>query len=307
MIVTIPSLNARQLYLFYVVANSPSINRAANALFLAQPTITHHLKLLEEYCGVKLFLIEKKKLTLTEAGRNLLPYAEKVYNQLLNTEQYIKSLKTTNSIKIGVSPLFNHLMIPVLSNISNIFPSYDFEITSDITTNLIKELLDYKIDLGIIIKAKHPAENIRVSHVSAKEELILVASPALAITRKDVVQWDDLKDYSFIAGPSGSILQQIVVDKFKMSRIDKHPRFFVESVSLTYAELLARTGNGISMLHYTDVKEHLKEGSLVKLPLDDHIFIAIDAISHSRNAVNRSIIRKIVSLLKKSFVEQQQE
>ena len=68
----------RQLECFLAVARLGNLSRAAEEMYLTQPTLTARLKALEEELGDPLFVRTSRGMRVTEAGREFLPYAERI-------------------------------------------------------------------------------------------------------------------------------------------------------------------------------------------------------------------------------------
>ena len=84
-------LNYRQLYYFWTVARSGAIARAAEQLHLTPQTLSGQIALLEESLGVKLFQRAGRRLELTEAGRQTLPYAEDIFQMGGELEEHLRN------------------------------------------------------------------------------------------------------------------------------------------------------------------------------------------------------------------------
>ena len=72
-------LNLNQLRVFYYAAKNLNYTVAANELFITQPPVTAHMKAFEESCNLKLFKKRGRSLFLTDEGRALFGYAEKIF------------------------------------------------------------------------------------------------------------------------------------------------------------------------------------------------------------------------------------
>ena len=83
-------LNHQHLYYFWVVAREGSVSKAAEKLFLTQPTVSGQLAQLEKFLGKKLFAREKNRLVLTEEGRFVLDYANHIFN---TSEEMLEALQ----------------------------------------------------------------------------------------------------------------------------------------------------------------------------------------------------------------------
>ncbi|MCA9926028.1 MAG: LysR family transcriptional regulator, partial [Anaerolineales bacterium] len=71
-------IDLTKLNAFIYAAEKLSFSEAGKLLHLTQPTISHHIKILEETLGVELFIRSGHAVKLTEAGHLLLPWAQKL-------------------------------------------------------------------------------------------------------------------------------------------------------------------------------------------------------------------------------------
>ncbi len=84
-------LNYRQLYYFWTVARAGGIARAAEQLHLTPQTLSGQVAQLEESLGVQLFRRAGRRLELTEAGRQTLPYAEDIFQMGGELEEHLRN------------------------------------------------------------------------------------------------------------------------------------------------------------------------------------------------------------------------
>ena len=107
--------NYHHLYYFYTIAKTGSITKACDTLRLAQPTLSAQLKQFENYLKVKLFEREKKKLILTEEGRQILFYATEIFDVGREMMDRIDdhSYKGRINIQIGVVHPVAHVVAAV--------------------------------------------------------------------------------------------------------------------------------------------------------------------------------------------------
>jgi len=122
---------------FTVTAQYENFRRAAEKLYLAQPTVTMHMKHLEELLGVMLFERKGRSVYLTEAGRRFLPYAQQMLD---NFESGIHNLESwrqgyRRKVTIAVSPLIAASMLPLI--VRQFLVSYpDIEIVIDVMESI---------------------------------------------------------------------------------------------------------------------------------------------------------------------------
>ena len=95
-------LNFNQLRVFYHAAKNLNFTAAANELFITQPAVTFQMKAFEEFCNLKLFKKRSRRLFLTDEGRTLFEYAEKIFKFEKEIENVIDEMK---ELKRGVLSL----------------------------------------------------------------------------------------------------------------------------------------------------------------------------------------------------------
>jgi DNA-binding transcriptional LysR family regulator len=78
---------------FLCAAETLNFSEAAKQLHLSQPTVSHHIKMLEQEMGVVLFMRTNIGLELTEAGRVLLPWARRLLHDTNNMQAMMSSIQ----------------------------------------------------------------------------------------------------------------------------------------------------------------------------------------------------------------------
>ena len=106
-----------RLKVFLYSAETLSFSEAAKRLHLTQPTISHHIKVLERDLGVVLFERSGSGLHLTEAGRLLLPWAHKLIRQSVEMQEMMASLqeKLVGHLRIACSTTSGKYLLPLLA------------------------------------------------------------------------------------------------------------------------------------------------------------------------------------------------
>lgn len=134
------------------VAEKQNFTRAAEALSLTQPAVSHHISQLEEELGVTLFVRGRGALRLTAEGEIAVQYArrfkamhEKMQSELLNAE------KNALRLRVGVTHTAeSNLTSEVLAKCSDAMPGLSITILTDTIKNLYDKLDNYEIDLAIV-------------------------------------------------------------------------------------------------------------------------------------------------------------
>ncbi len=147
-------MELRQLEYFVAVAKIGNITKAAELLFVSQPTITVAIKKLEKELGVDLFIREYKKLTLTPEGEKFFETLQPTLLTLQNTIDAIKDSKnkTSGSIQIGIPPMISTFVFaPLLKHFRKTYPQWELTVIEEGSIGIRQELFSKNLDLGIVI------------------------------------------------------------------------------------------------------------------------------------------------------------
>jgi DNA-binding transcriptional LysR family regulator len=180
---TLPELQA-----FVQAAKTGTATRAAAALGLTQSAISRALTTLEARLGVALFHRIRQRLVLSDAGRALLPEAERMLADLDRAALTVMSFGGHRDVlRLAVLPTFSALwLIPRLAGFAAIAPQVTFDMTATLTP------LDFERDPRdvAIIRAQPPLRGAQMD-VLAEERLVVVGAPSL-LPKAGVLEDSDL-------------------------------------------------------------------------------------------------------------------
>ena len=119
-------MDFQQLRVFRTAANSASFTRASEVLDLSQSTVSQHIKQLEGELGCSLFIRAGKKVYLSEAGKMLKVYADRIFTEVKNAELSVRELteikRGTVRLGVGASTLTYRLPKPPTSETQTYVP-----------------------------------------------------------------------------------------------------------------------------------------------------------------------------------------
>lgn len=153
--------NLNYYRVFYTVANTGNISKAAELLFISQPAISKAISKLEEELQIKLFLRSSKGVTLTEEGEVLYQHIEKAFSSISQGEDELRHIHELGigQIKIGASTsLCKHILLDKLQNFIQKNPHIKVSIDCHSTIHTMKLLTEGKIDIGLICKTEVPSD-----------------------------------------------------------------------------------------------------------------------------------------------------
>ncbi|MGN0152357.1 MAG: LysR family transcriptional regulator [Wujia sp.] len=151
--------NLNNYKVFYTVARTGNISKAADILFISQPAISKSISKLEEGLHVKLFDRTSKGVKLTEEGNILYEHIKSAFDSINQGEDEIKRMNELGigQLRIGVSTsLCKHILLDYLQDFIVANPHIKVIIDCHSTVNTMKLLQEGKIDIGLICETAIP-------------------------------------------------------------------------------------------------------------------------------------------------------
>ena len=146
-------MELRQLRYFVAIADSGSVTKAAERVFVAQSALSHQLAQLEAELGVSLFERSRRGVGLTEAGQRFFPHAVSILRQ---AEEAVASARSTRQepegpVVFGLPhSASSALALPLMREVRQRFPRVTLELTEELTGNLSRQLRTGQIQLAVL-------------------------------------------------------------------------------------------------------------------------------------------------------------
>lgn len=140
-----------QLHYVIVIAETNSMNKAAEQLYVSQPSLTNAIRELEKELGVTLFYRSGRGVTLTNDGAEFVLYAKQIYGQYENlVERYGKG--GSYKKKFGVSTQHYSFAVKAFVDMAKEFDmsQYEFAIRETMTANVISDVSTMKSEIGVL-------------------------------------------------------------------------------------------------------------------------------------------------------------
>jgi DNA-binding transcriptional LysR family regulator len=294
-------LSLYQLLVFFHVANEKSMTLAAESLCLTQPTVSIHIKSLEESTHMKLIEIKRKKLRLTANGEVLYHYCMQIHNHAMAAQRFV-DLMTRDSIKVGVSPIFVSAIARTVHAMSRrIGPSFKVQLIFGPATSLIKDVIDSRLDIAIVPSVDSEKDDLNHVHLSNGERLFFFASPDNPAFQKMQIGWQDFCHFKFVMGHDAYLIKKMIVDKLAVEGIHTPPQINLTANNLECCKKLVKDGESISFSLIEDINDEIKAGSLKTLLLPEDFRIKIDAV-FNKVFVTSPLIQQFIDCAKTAFL-----
>ena len=171
-------MNYHELQYILCIAKHQNLTKAAQELYISQPTLTKHLQKLEREMGTKLFSRSGNSYTPTFAGRKYMEYARKILQIRQDWEKELKDLTENNEGELNVAfPLMRSTcMVPqIMTSFFQKYPKVKVNILEEAYSIQEKLLLNDQLDFGIFNEVhEHPKLEYELLK---KEEILLIMPP----------------------------------------------------------------------------------------------------------------------------------
>jgi len=196
----IPMLDAHQLNIFLVAAETLNFTQAAERLHMSQPSVSQHIRALEKHFDEDLFIRQGRSLILSDAGRVLIPLAQQFVKQSTRINEAMTSLKghIKGRINIGCNSLSGKYILPeYFANFHQLYP----EVTIFCQTDCCDTPLDFlrSGDLHFLFTNQGQASEpcFEVEDLMT-EEIVLVAPHDHPWAKRDAIEPEELLEETFI-------------------------------------------------------------------------------------------------------------
>lgn len=252
---------------FYQVAISGNFSRAAEELFISQPALSRQVAALEKELDLQLFARQGRHVVITDAGRRLLTYAEKIIRLSNEAKKEMLEYKdlSTGELTLGASTtIANYLLPRVLSLYQKKNPGIGIHLRVGNSSEIEEMTSEGKIDLGLIAgRVIHPK---LYQEQFAEDELVLVVSKNNDDIRQvesatDFTQW--LSKNTFLCREDGSDTQRFLEELLLQFKIEPKDRFVFGNTEAIKRAVINNMGVAF-LSRYTFVYE-LQLGLLVPI------------------------------------------
>lgn len=274
-------VNLRQLEVLAAVVEYGSFTEAGNRLYLAQSTVSSHIRGLEEALHVVLFRREsKRRVLLTPEGKRVYQYAREILSKCQALQADVGG-DTLRELVLGASSVPAQSLLPgYMSTFLQLHPGCCCDLKSGDSSQVQQMLLDGSVQLGFVGSADDRQD--LVYERVAEDQLVMITpnTPRFAALRAQGVLGRELFSEPMIFREYGSGTQKMVDNYLSHRQLSSHEMQVVSYVSdpSVLQQLVAR-GAGVSILSSLSVRERAEGGKLLVFPLEEepvvrHIFMA---------------------------------
>ncbi len=264
------TLDLRQLEVFYYVAKLRSFSKAAEALLLTQPTISGHIKTLEESLTLVLFDRLGREVTLTKAGEVLYAYAKRLLSVKTAAVQALQELQggVSGELLIGGSSIpGQYVLPPILGHFKRRYPEITVVLSITDTMDIVERIVRGDLELGMV-GACVPHAQV-VYEAFAEDELVLAVASQHPWARQGSVALTELTTQPFIQRERGSGSRLVTEQILKQYGLEPTALRTVAEMGSTEAiKQGIKAGIGVSILSRIALTDELRAGSLCTVAIE---------------------------------------
>ena len=299
-------MDIRALEIFCNIVELKSFSKAAAAVYLTQPTVSGHIKGLEEFVGLRLLDRLGREVVPTKAGELLYGYAKQVLalrNQAIQAlDEHKGSLK--GHLIIGGSNIPGEYVLPgLLARFKARYPEIFVTLKIADSRAIVRGVLEGTCELGAVGARFDDGQLVYVKLL--EDELVLALPADHRWADRSVVTPAELLEQPMILREVGSGSRKVFEEALRAARLDPRALKVVAELGSTEAIRQAlRSGAGISVVSLRAIQDDLERGALRTVPLADMKLRRDFYLVYHKNRSRSPLCEAFASFLLESLSQQ---
>jgi DNA-binding transcriptional LysR family regulator len=262
-------LDLQKIETFLCAVETLSLSEAAKRLHLSQPTVSHHIKTLEQELETELFERSNTGLRLTEAGRLLLPWARRLLNDTASLQSMMSSIQdVAGELRIACSTTAGKYILPQLAaRFRQRYPGIQVSIPACASEKVTLDLLDGDAHLGVMSREVSD-QNLEIQEFF-QDTIVMIVPAHHRWARRASIEPSELLEEPLIMREPTSGTRRVVLEELAKHDISLEDlNIFLE---LGNAEATVRTvadGYGIAFVSELAADYPLERGAIVAVPVE---------------------------------------
>jgi len=211
-------IDFRKLEVFLKVYETQSFSKTSKLLYLTQPTVTLHIKDLEEILGVKLLDRNTRKVIPSKAGKVVYEYGKEIINLLKEMEKELEIFKDEKRgiVEIGGSTIPGQYILPkIIKSFKEKYPRISVYLKVGDSREIVEKVIKGDFDLGMVGAVFKNKELVYIP--CYEDEIVLIAPPDFP---KDEISLEELYDISLIKREEGSGTWENAIESLQKKGLD---------------------------------------------------------------------------------------
>ena len=253
----------QQLRILKAVATEKSFTKAAEILYISQPSLSKQIKTLEKNLDILLINRENKKISLTENGKVFLQYAERILALCEESCRALIDLKNGDrgNLTVGASQTIGIYLMPrFLALFAQNYPQIDLKVQVNSTRIIAKNVLNREVDIAVV-GGEVPYElhkKLQVEHF-VEDELSLIIPKSHPFAKKKIIKKDDLYHLNFITLNSNSTIRRFIDTILRQNEIEtKQLKIIMQLNSIEGIKTAVSLGLGAAFVSSSAIEKEIE-------------------------------------------------
>jgi DNA-binding transcriptional LysR family regulator len=257
-------MEVRQLQIFCALSEELNFTRTAEKVHTVQSNVTAQIKALEEELGTPLFDRLGRRVTLTDAGRNFLPFASQALAAMDQGHRAIQTgAEPSGPLRIGApESVLTYRLPQVLHAFRRHCPHVELIFVPYMSMPFVMELEAGKLDMAITMADSLPSANIKSIRLRT-EQVFLLGDPSHPLASKSAVKPSDLAGQNLLLTESGCSYRQKLDRILALANI--RPANITEFSSVEAIKECISLGMGLGLLPAIVVAREMRQHHLKAL------------------------------------------
>lgn len=287
-----------------LVAEKRNFTRAAQALSLTQPAVSHHISQLEQELGVRLFVRGNGDLMLTPEGETVLLYVRRMKAlEKKMAEELQEAGRRLTRLRIGITHTAeSSIVAEVLARYTNENPGISITIVTDNINNLYDMLENFELDLAVV-EGRSTRPELSALMLDT-DYLVCVLANTHPLSHSSMITLDEIRQEKLILRLPNSetrVRFESALAAIGESIADFQVILEVDNVA-TIKDLI-RKNLGISILARSACMDELRKGKLTALPIENLSMTRETNLVYHRDFAHKETLQDILALYKKQLRE----
>ncbi len=260
----------RRLQVFHTVARVMSFTKAAETLHMTQPAVTFQVKQLEEFFDTRLFDRTHNKITLTDAGKVVYGFSERILDSYEKMNDEVRELTTEvkGSLIIGASTTIAEYLLPSLLGVfKKRFEDVNIRLQVGNTETIVSMVENNMVDLGVV-EAPVYNKNLEVD-ICRLDEMQLICPVNHPLANRDKISIEQVRKYGYISREEGSGSRAVINTYIREQGLSYSDlNVVMELGSPEAVKMSVESEVGLAIVSRSTLAKELKLNTLKAIPLD---------------------------------------
>ncbi len=290
------TLPLQKLQMFGEAVRQQSITKAANELCVSQPAVSTGIKQLEQFFGMKLLTVVRKKIHLTMAGRVLYENWLSIAVSSENLHFAMKSVHAgaTGEMRIVMVSSAKYFIPQVINKFLKSYPQVRFRCDIKRRDIVIDAIENSKYDVAILTNPPH--SQFFSQHFLYDNRLVFIAHPNHPLVNKANLSLLDLENTPFIIRESSALISQMLFDIFSKNNLSLNILFEMDSTEAVKQSVISDLG--VALVPEFCVKTEIAYGILKILDVENILLKNQWFLICGKQTENLSVFKNFLKLCK---------